>query len=115
MAGRPAHLRTAAIIGLGRIGAGNQGLAGQIPMSHLAAILATPQLRIVALVDPDAAMRGQVDTGAPEMDGVTIAESIDAVRGSADVVAICTPAETHAPILKQALRLSPRVVICEKP
>ena len=84
-------------------------------MSHLAAILATPQLRIVALVDPDAAMRGQVDTGAPEMDGVTIAESIDAVRGSADVVAICTPAETHAPILKQALRLSPRVVICEKP
>lgn len=115
MAGRPAHLKTAAIIGLGRIGAGNAGLAGDVPLSHLAAILATPRLKLTALVDPDEAVRRRINVHSPGLADVAVVASTDALREGADVVAICTPPETHAAVLDQALEMSPRVIVCEKP
>ena len=105
-----------AIVGLGRIGAGNVGLAGDVPMSHLSAVLATPGLTVVALVDPDPAARARVaGNQAGTAEGV-VCKSLDEVPAQGiDVVAVCTPTGTHAEVIEEAMRLAPRLVVCEKP
>lgn len=104
------------IIGLGRIGAGNIGLAGEMPLSHLAAIRSVSGLSVTALVDPDPQARAALQLAQPEMKNICIAADLDELPQTADeIIAICTPAETHAVILEKALIRKPRIVVVEKP
>ncbi len=104
------------IVGLGRIGAGNIGLAGETPMSHVAAVLANPELSIIGLVDGDAAARAAVLENHPMIEpGVVVSELHEIPRKQPEIVSICTPPESHAGVLALALERAPRVVIVEKP
>jgi len=104
------------IVGLGRIGAGNVGLAGELPLSHLAAARATPGLAVAGLVDPDPQARAAARRVYPTIDGKRLVGDVsDLPEGTGEVIAICTPTAIHATTLARALARRPRLIIVEKP
>jgi predicted dehydrogenase len=105
-----------AIVGLGRVGAANVGLAGGLPLSHLAAVRAVEGLEPVALVDPDEAARAAVlrdHAGIAPAIVMSSPDGIDALDGG--IVVLATPPAGRAALLARVLQLKPRVVIVEKP
>ena len=103
-----------AVLGLGRIGAGNAGLAPNVHINHVGAILDTPGLQLIAAIDPDARarMRAQSTWGA------RVPEPWQELSGNvpgADIVAICGTTSGRLAQFSDALRFQPRVIICEKP
>lgn len=102
------------IVGLGRIGAGNVELAGATPLSHLAAVRAVEGFAVTGLVDPDPTMRGVA--GADIVKGpAPVSDLSELPQGTGEVIAICTPVDSHPQVLEKALARKPRVVIVEKP
>lgn len=104
------------LVGLGRIGAGNVGLAGGLPLSHLAALRAVEGLAPVALVDADEAARAAAPRDHPGIAPGTVMASLDGV-GALDggIAVLATPPAGRAALLAQVLQRRPRVVIVEKP
>jgi hypothetical protein len=102
------------LVGLGRVGAGNVGLGGDLPLSHLAALRATDGLAPVALVDADEAARAAVLRDHPGIAPETVMASLDGV-GALDggVAVLATPPAGRAALLARVLQLKPRVVIVE--
>lgn len=105
-----------AIIGLGRIGAGNIGLAGDVPLSHLAAARAVDGLSLVALVDADPAAREAVLRNHAGIAPDIVTSSIDGV-GALDggIAVLCTSPAGRPGLLAAVLQRRPRVIIVEKP
>lgn len=106
-----------ALLGLGRIGAqadADPGYSGPA-LSHLGALLATPEFDIVALVDPLPAARDAVAQRWPHLAN-RLHENLNAakLREVAVVVVAGTTAGRVAD-LQAALVLKPRLVIAEKP
>jgi UDP-N-acetyl-2-amino-2-deoxyglucuronate dehydrogenase len=108
-----------AVVGLGRIGSKNghmSGPEGQVPLSHVGAVLANPEIGLAAMVDPDPAAR---DDAARLWQGQTSApvlEFMDRIpSGSVDVVTLCTPTAQRGTDVATALALRPKVLIVEKP
>jgi predicted dehydrogenase len=108
-----------AVVGLGRIGSRNGHMAGaepRVPLSHVGAVLANPEIGLAAMVDPDPAAR---DDAARLWQGQTSAAllgSMDEIRsGSVDVVTLCTPTEQRSTDVAAALALQPKILIVEKP
>lgn len=104
------------IVGLGRIGAGNAGLAGDLPLSHLAAVRQIPELMVSALVDSDPKACAAVQAGGipPEV-GCIAADLSEVPARVGEVIAICTPPADHAATLQKALARRPSVIVIEKP
>ena len=105
------------IAGLGRIGVGNKGLAGEIPLSHLSAAMAVPGVRVVGLVD---AVPARLDEIRGEYSGqfanVAMSESLSALDiQRCDVVVIATPPEFRPAAVEEALSLKPKLLLLEKP
>ncbi|MBT5109589.1 MAG: Gfo/Idh/MocA family oxidoreductase, partial [Rhodospirillaceae bacterium] len=104
------------IFGLGRIGARNVNLSKDVPLSHLAAVRMTPGLTLAGLIDPDPAARAAAAALFPETPpDIIVGDASELPLRSGEVVAICTPMQTHEAVLATALKRSPRVVIVEKP
>lgn len=105
-----------AIIGLGRIGAGNVGLAGDLPLSHLAAVRACGGFGLAGLVDPDPPARAAAVAAHPDVPADLVKADISeigAVEGG--VVVLAVPVAVRAALLPEVLIRRPRVVIVEKP
>ncbi|MDP7393096.1 MAG: Gfo/Idh/MocA family oxidoreductase, partial [Alphaproteobacteria bacterium] len=105
------------IAGLGRIGVGNKGLAGEIPLSHLSAAMAVPGVRVVGLVDAAPArldeIRGEYSS---QFANVAMSESLSALDiERCDVVVIATPPEFRLAAVEEALSLKPKLLLLEKP
>lgn len=108
-----------AVVGLGRIGSRNGHMTGsepQVPLSHVGAVLANPEISLAAMVDldpaarEDAAQLWQGQTSAP------LLESMDEIpSGSVDVVALCTPTAHRGDDVAAALALRPKILVVEKP
>jgi predicted dehydrogenase len=105
-----------AIVGLGRIGAGNVGLAGDLPLSHLAALRAVDGLAPVALVDADATARAALPRDHPGIAPAMVMAGLDEV-GTLDggIAVLATPPAGRASLLAEVLQRKPKVVIVEKP
>ncbi|MDJ0949942.1 MAG: Gfo/Idh/MocA family oxidoreductase [Alphaproteobacteria bacterium] len=104
------------IVGLGRIGAGNIGLAGDTPMSHLAAVQAVRGLRITGLVDPDPEARSRVKREHLACaDAQVVARVEDLPAGEGEVIAVCTPPTGRHEVVAACLARRPRVLVLEKP
>jgi predicted dehydrogenase len=79
---------------------------GAVARHHVPALRAARGVRLAAAFDCDP--RAAAATGAP------VAESLDELIGSVDLVAVCTPPATHAEIAVAALAAG-RQVFVEKP
>ena len=93
--------------------------AGVIGHNHAAAVLRHPRLRLIAVVDPDAATcralaeRVARDPAVPppaQFDSLTAALA----TGGVDLIAVCTPTGLHADLAEEALAAD-RHVLVEKP
>jgi predicted dehydrogenase len=105
-----------AIVGLGRIGAGNVGLAGNLPLSHLAAARAVEGLSIVGLVDTDPAARAAALREHPGLSPEIVRRSVDELGALDDGIAVlATPPAGREALFSALLDRKPRVVILEKP
>lgn len=106
----------AAVVGLGRVGSRNDDVADAEPLSHVGAVLATPGIRLVAMVDSDRHARAAAAARWRDATDAAILASMDDIApGSVDVVALCTPTARRAEQVAAALALRPRVLIVEKP
>jgi len=103
----------AAVIGLGRIGAGLDRAASTSPLTHAGAYAAHPEFSLAAVcdVDPDRCRAEARRYGAAPY--LSAAEMMDAVRP--DVVSVCTPTPDHAATLRAVLAVPPKCVVMEKP
>ena len=104
------------ILGLGRIGAGNIGLAGSIPLSHLGAALSVGGFEIQGLIDPSEKRRRLVVEHYPKVNPDIVVDSLDALRlnhGAAIVIA--TPPEKRLDLVTELLNMKPGLLIIEKP
>lgn len=83
--------------------------------THARAFHRPPQSEIVGIVNPDLSSAGEfcrrLDLRVP------IHSSLDEARslGPIDLVVIASPTKFHVEQLREALKLSPRAVLCEKP
>ncbi len=85
--------------------------AGRIGRVHSKAIASTPGARLVAIADPVAkAAHDMADAYGCDI------RTIDAILNAPDIdaVVICTPTDTHADLIEQAVRAG-KAVFCEKP
>ncbi|HIC94537.1 MAG TPA: Gfo/Idh/MocA family oxidoreductase [Anaerolineae bacterium] len=93
-------------LGLGLIGYGGFG------RFCLDVYAAMPDLRVVAVADVDAARRQEA---AERYGAIPFADAADLLAApDVDVVAICTPPHTHAPLSLAAARAG-KHIFCEKP
>ena len=104
------------IIGLGRIGAGNVGLAGDLPLSHLSAALASGGFSIHGLVDPDATIRQALLDQYSQIDPACVVASLDEIPPvDQPMIVIATPPDSRLATAEQALALQPKLLVLEKP
>jgi len=101
------------LIGAGRIAMGNDGLAGETPLSHAAAIRHTESAVLTGVVDSDPARRLEATTrGLPVFQ--TLSDVPDR-SGSPEIVTICTPPSVRLSPITDALKRGASAVVVEKP
>ena len=103
------------IIGLGRIGAGNENLSNYKPMSHLAAAMKHGGFDLINLVDESLTRCSQVKDRY-HLSQTKITTDIDKIthtKGS--VIVIATPPDTHKAIVDKITKYRPSLVLIEKP
>lgn len=107
-----------AVLGCGAMGGRNDSQRGwtpeRPPLSHAGAYRATPGVELAAAADQDPARLEEFgrfwNVGALYPDALRLLE-----RETLDIVSICTPINTHAPLIEEAARRGIRAVFCEKP
>lgn len=103
-----------ALFGLGRMGAGYASAGGK-PRNHLAAIMATPGLELVAAIDPSHESRAAAARTYPEMAArIGAGPELDTGR-AIDLAVISTPTQVRESAVAAALEPSPRLIVVEKP
>jgi predicted dehydrogenase len=103
------------LIGLGRIGAGNSGLAGDVPMSHLAALRRIGRLKIAGLIDPQDASRRQVKESYPDLAALLSPDLPGAGIGPRAIVVLATPPEQRRGLVETLIGHNPALIVMEKP
>ena len=106
---------TAAVIGCGAIGVGEEKYARAIrPATHAAAWGAHPRVRLVALVDPNVDC---LRRGARLNPAATCFKSAKKLFQTfvPDIVSVATPPEKHREMVELATRAGVRAILCENP
>lgn len=106
----------AIVLGLGAIGSGSGAPAKFSSRTHVGAILATPGMSLVGAVDPSPDARARAcEHWKFGPDIALVADIAEIPAGLIDIVVICAPSDTRKDTILAAIRLSPRVLIVEKP
>jgi predicted dehydrogenase len=106
---------SAAVIGLGRIGAANDYVTGTVPRSHVGALL-SGDFRVCALVDPSAEARAAAISHWPDLASTPVVATLSELkRLAADVIVLATPPQDRLGQIAAALELGPKVLVVEKP
>jgi predicted dehydrogenase len=104
-----------AIVGLGRVGSRCHADGGP-PRSHVASVLATPGLALVAAIDPSTEAREMFRKQWPAANATRVLGSLDELDGGEiDVIALCTPTAGRPSLVATALDKQPRLLVVEKP
>ncbi len=106
------------LVGGGRIVSGNQGLGGNVPLSHLAAISAVgPSVaNLRGLVEPHAERVAEIRKAWPEFRTVPIVASIAELGSIGGCVGIvCTPESVRLDPVSALIDAGAALVIIEKP
>ena len=95
-----------------RVGLVGYGLGGRV--FHAPLVAATPGLELAAVVTRDPERRAQLAAAHPGAAALDTPEALLALRGDLDLVVICTPNGSHAPLARAALEAGLPVVV-DKP
>lgn len=95
-----------------RVGLLGYGLGGRV--FHAPLIAATPGLSLAAVVTRDPERRAQLRASHPGAEPLDTPEALLERRGDLDLVVVCTPNRTHAPLARAALEAGLPVVV-DKP
>lgn len=108
---------TVAVIGLGRIASSYDigAPADAAPRSHLGAILTTPGLRLVAVVDPDPIARDATCAQWCLSDEVEKLADVSELSVGVDVAVVCTPSALRGEVLAPLLSKGVKLLLVEKP
>lgn len=106
----------AAVIGCGRIGSGFESDAARVGIySHAGAYVSCPYTQLVALCDVD---KLTLRRAGEKWKVANLYDNYKELLSSSDceIVSVCTPDETHAPIIAAAIKThSVKAVLAEKP
>lgn len=111
------------IIGCGNIAGGFDAdiEAGELPRTHAGAYAAHGQFLVQACIEPDGIKRAAfmerwgIAAGYESMEQLEVSNTEGNSSACFDVVSVCSPTSTHYDHVVQALRLSPKLIFCEKP
>lgn len=111
------------IIGCGNIAGGFDASSkpDSPPRTHAGAYAAHGQFSLQACIEPDdhrrkAFMaRWNIAAGYASFDQLVAANRMASQAAPFDLVSICSPTSSHHKDVQQALRLSPKLIFCEKP
>jgi UDP-N-acetyl-2-amino-2-deoxyglucuronate dehydrogenase len=101
------------IIGLGRIGHAFGVSPADDPLSHSAAFSRLPDVHIGWGLDPDAMRRRAFAEQFPNAETCDDGDALPPQQS--DIVVVSSPTAAHRGGIDVALRLRPRVIVCEKP
>lgn len=104
---------TVALVGLGRIGFQNDSLRhSPIPLTHLACLSEYKNVSVVLGIDKD----NSICRKFQEITGIETLSDLDEIKRAVDLLVISAPTESHLDLISSlSKRLSPRIVVCEKP
>jgi predicted dehydrogenase len=105
----------ALIIGCGNVAGGYDLLGAKREVwTHAKAYQLTPGVDLVGVLDVSAAKAKQfAQTWQVPFAGTDLAKALKATKP--DLVSICSPTETHAPLIKELCRAGIGGILCEKP
>lgn len=111
------HKLRVLIVGCGNIaGAFDYGrLSSDFAYTHAGAYSRDGRFILSACVDPDEKRRKEFMNAWGITNGYASIEEISKMGVKFDVISICSPTEFHAHDLEISIRLSPKLVFCEKP
>jgi UDP-N-acetyl-2-amino-2-deoxyglucuronate dehydrogenase len=106
-----------AVAGLGRIGARNDfDPPSGVARSHVGAVLANREFRIVAVVEPNRRALEDAVGHWPHLQGSARLVSLDELdAGAAEVIVIASPSGIRDDAIVAAIARKPRIVVVEKP
>lgn len=107
-------MRTAVIIGLGRIGIG-RGVSGATELPNHMKAMQGAGYRIAGLVDSNPDARDFARCAYPVLAHAVTGTLAEVLPQDGEVIAICTSPESHASVLADALKRRPHVIVLEKP
>lgn len=101
------------IIGTGRIGTGFDAPDSPYVLTHAHAVTKNVRTKLAGVADIDASLgKKEAKRWATEFfSNVNVLMK----KTQPDIVIVATPDQTHAKILAQVARFSPKLVVCEKP
>jgi predicted dehydrogenase len=101
------------IFGGGKVACGRHLERASQPLSHMAAIEATDELFVYAIIEQNPVRRSEIKQDWP--DTHVYADLADVPPIHNEIIAICTPPETHLTAARKALSRRPLGIIIEKP
>lgn len=105
------------LVGCGNIaGIFDQGRSpNELPFTHAGAYTRDGRFKLAACVEPDDERRSEFMTVWNIPSGFRVIEEVLESGHQFDVISICSPTNCHGHDLQVALRLTPKIVFCEKP
>ena len=101
------------IFGGGKIACGRHLKGASQPLSHMAAVAATDNLYVYAIIEQNEKRQSEIEQDWPDThiyDGLAIVPPIQH-----EIIAICTPPKTHLTAAREALNRRPLGILIEKP
>lgn len=99
------------LVGLGRIGIGYDLDRDDLVLSHCKAIFASDQFEMVWIAESDKNLHGRVN--AYGFSAARVFVALPAIP--VDLIVIAVPSADHLAVVRQALNLNPKAILCEKP
>lgn len=112
---RPTKALRALIIGCGNVAGGYDLLGAEKEVwTHAKAYRLTPGIVLVGVIDRSPGIARQfAKTWKVPYSGTELASALKKTKP--DLVSICSPTATHAPLIKELCRAGVRAILCEKP
>lgn len=103
------------LVGLGRIGYRYDCERDDLIISHFKAIMDNRNFKLCWVADEDAQNRARVLERIPQDCRVMSEVPVDRPETAVDLVVVATSTASHLSVVKQALAVSPKAILCEKP
>lgn len=103
------------LVGLGRIGYQYDCDRDDLLISHFKAIMDNPHFQLCWVADENTENRTRVLEQVPHDCKVLAHVPVELPEMSVDLVVVATSTASHLSVVKQALAVSPKMILCEKP
>ena len=101
------------IFGGGKIACGRHLEGASQPLSHMAAVKATENLYVHAIIEQNQKRQSEIEQDWPDIHIYDRLANVPLIHD--EIIAICTPPKTHLKAAREALNRRPLCVLIEKP